>query len=96
MFLALSSEMSGLTFYSRYPTGLLASLYTDKGHLGQGLALLVTRNLCKRIAELGYDSFSGILTTNQASLNLFRKLGFVPYDQIDWISTEISWNTSDE
>lgn len=81
---------------SRFPTGLVAHLYTDKEHLGKGLASLVTRKLCKTLAELGHDSFSGILSANAPSMQLFNKLGFERYDEIDWISTEISWDASDE
>lgn len=85
-----------LFFNCSYPSGNLGALQTDKQFLGKGYASLVTRAIIKQIAELGHDVLAGMVKDNTASMSLFRKLGFEYVDTIDWISTKLYWNETDE
>ena len=65
----------------QYPNRMIGTLYTMEAHRRKGLGLAVTASLCRSILE---DSpnilpYGEISEKDQASINLFKKLGFVQF-----------------
>lgn len=75
---------------------MLCRLQTDKEYINRGYATLVTKYLSKQLAESGYDVYAAIFENNQASRNLFTKLGFQPTTRLYFNGSEINWSMTDE
>ena len=65
------------------------SLQTHKDYQKQGFGSLVTKALAKRVAELGYDSYTTIFDDNIASQNLFEKIGFQAKGRVYLLRTKV-------
>lgn len=83
-------------FHSRLPTGLLGVLQTDKNFYGKGYGTLAVKAASRKIAETSQDIYVDIFANNEASRNLFEKLGFKSIGEVYWIATKITWTPDDE
>ena len=62
--------------------GGIHHLYTLEEYRGRGLASAVVREMSRRIQDKGEVPFCNILVENDASMSLFRGLGFVEDDEL--------------
>lgn len=70
----------------QYDSGSLGMLQVDKNHLRNGYGILVTKVMCKKIAEdFDSDVLSSIVPGNEKSLNMFTKLGFKIVGPHTWL-----------
>jgi RimJ/RimL family protein N-acetyltransferase len=75
-----------LAWCLRYDSGSLAMLQVDKNHLRKGYGSVVTKLMCKKIAdEFDSDVVSSIVPGNEKSLNMFLKLGFKKCGPHTWL-----------
>lgn len=68
--------------------GTLLHLFTIPSHRNKGYAEIITKAISKKIAEIGCDVATSIVTDNLVSFNLFTKLGFKEIDRNFWIGIE--------
>lgn len=70
----------------RYDSGSVGMLQVDKNHLRKGYGTLVTKMMCKKIAEeFDSDVTSSIVPGNEKSFNMFSKLGFKVVGPHSWL-----------
>ncbi|XP_063697440.1 uncharacterized protein LOC134828395 [Culicoides brevitarsis] len=69
-----SNELVSWCF--RLQVGALGALQTDKNYLRRGFGSLVTRKMCKILAEMDQDTFALVDASNEASKRMFQKVGF--------------------
>ena len=73
----------------QYQSGSLTGLQVlDDGKKRRGLGSIMVKTMSKKLAEKQYDTFGCIVDGNDASLKLFKKLGFECIDQVYWIGIE--------
>lgn len=72
----------------RLQSGPLGALQTDERYLRRGFGSLVTRKMCKMLAELGQDTFALVDTGNEPSRRMFEKIGFKATDHTFKIRTK--------
>ncbi|XP_034099505.1 uncharacterized protein LOC117564728 [Drosophila albomicans] len=68
----------------RLPLGSLGLLQVVATHKRLGLGSLMVRYLSKKIAELGEEVLSPVVTENTPSRRMFEKLGFEKIDNVYW------------
>lgn len=75
----------------RLDFGSLAALQVDENHQRKGYGMIVTKAICKKIAEENdVDITTNIIHANFKSLNLFNKLGFKDCDNSHWVGVRKS------
>lgn len=57
-------------------------MHTRETYQGRGIAKAVVKNIFKQTAELGQDSFAGVLPTNVVSRALFENIGCEVVDTV--------------
>ncbi|XP_044739402.1 uncharacterized protein LOC123300787 [Chrysoperla carnea] len=73
--------------------GVLGILQTDEKYKRRGYATVVTKALCKKIAENNADSICYINVENTASKKLFESLGFKAIDYYAWMKMKPNVDT---
>ena len=74
VFLKATNELVSWMMY--FPTNGMSRLHTLETHRGKGYGSLAVRYLSKRVAQSGYLPTANVNIGNEASLNLFRSIGF--------------------
>lgn len=85
-----------MSFYFRFPTGVVLHLQTVENHYGHGYGSLVTRAISKQVAELGHDIYASISEENKPSRALFAKLGFEQVGRVTSICTKMNCGNKSE
>lgn len=71
----------------RFQSGILGALQVKENFVKRGFGTLVTKAMCKILAEQNQDSIALIADTNIASKATFKALGFEIIDCCYWIKT---------
>ncbi|XP_041674364.1 uncharacterized protein LOC108105702 [Drosophila eugracilis] len=74
----------------RAQDGLLAVLQVKPTYKRRGFGVMIVKEFSRREALLGRDIITEVIPENNASLGLFKKLGFKINDQCHWLITEAS------
>ncbi|KAH8366408.1 hypothetical protein KR084_004508 [Drosophila pseudotakahashii] len=72
----------------RVQDGLLAALQVKPSYKRRGFGVMIVKEYSRREAVQGRDTITEVGSENEASINLFKKLGFRINDQCHWLYTE--------
>lgn len=68
--------------------GPIGNLHINEKYRSKGLGKEVTKDVCKRLADIGEDTFCYVVKDNVISLKTLEKVGFVrTTDDIQFIIT---------
>lgn len=71
----------------RLQSGPLGALQTDEKYFRRGFGSIVTRKICKMLAEMDQDTFALVGPHNEPSKRMFEKIGFKVQDYCYWLRT---------